>query len=86
MAENATLFFTYGELQNLIRRAQNVPRAQALSLPQLALAAAGAGAITSFVLCDSFLSFFFFFCALSLYPPPLPLLLAFILNAFCGCD
>jgi hypothetical protein len=68
MAENATLFFTYGELQNLIRRAWDVPRSQTLSLPQLSLAAAGAGAITSFFLCDSF---FFFFCALS--PSPLPL-------------
>jgi ornithine carrier protein len=50
MAENATLFFAYGELQNLIRRAWNVPITQTLSLPQIVLAAAGAGAITSFVL------------------------------------
>jgi ornithine carrier protein len=51
MAENASLFFAYGELQNLVRRAWHIPVSQALSLPQLALAAAGAGAITSFVLC-----------------------------------
>jgi hypothetical protein len=70
MAENATLFLTYGELQNLIRRTLNMPRAQTLSLPQLALAAAGAGAITSFVLCDSF--FFLRFCLLPSLPlPPL---------------
>lgn len=50
MAENATLFVAYGELQNLVRQVWNVPVVQTLSLPQLALAAAGAGAITSFVL------------------------------------
>ncbi|KAH9990987.1 mitochondrial carrier domain-containing protein [Russula compacta] len=50
MAENASLFFAYGELQNLIRHVWNVPVVQTLSLPQLALAAAGAGAITSFFL------------------------------------
>jgi len=51
MAENASLFLAYGELQNLIRYAWNIPVAQTLSLPQLSLAAAGAGAITSFFLC-----------------------------------
>jgi ornithine carrier protein len=51
MAENATLFFAYNELQNLIRRLSSNPFAQTLSLPQLTLAAAGAGAITSFFLC-----------------------------------
>ncbi|KAF8480113.1 mitochondrial carrier [Russula ochroleuca] len=50
MAENATLFFAYNELQNLIRRLSSNPFAQTLSLPQLTLAAAGAGAITSFFL------------------------------------
>lgn len=50
MAENATLFVTYGELQNLIRQVWNIPVVQTLSLPQLALAAAGAGALASFVL------------------------------------
>ncbi len=50
MAENASLFLAYGELQNLIRRVWSIPVAQTLSLPQLALAAAGAGAITSFFL------------------------------------
>ncbi|KAH9974022.1 mitochondrial carrier [Lactifluus volemus] len=50
MAENATLFLAYGELQSLIRVVGNVPATQALSLPQLALAAAGAGSITSVVL------------------------------------
>ena len=51
MAENATLFFAYNELQNLIRRFSNVPFAETLSLSQLAFAAAGAGAMTSFFLC-----------------------------------
>ncbi|KAF8271846.1 mitochondrial carrier [Lactarius quietus] len=50
MAENATLFLAYGELQNIIRQVGNIPVTQALSLPQLTLAAAGAGTITSFVL------------------------------------
>ena len=50
MAENATLFLAYGELQNVIRQVGNIPVTQALSLPQLTLAAAGAGTITSFVL------------------------------------
>jgi ornithine carrier protein len=51
MAENAILFFAYNELQNLIRRFSNAPFAETLSLSQLAFAAAGAGAITSFFLC-----------------------------------
>jgi mitochondrial ornithine carrier protein len=51
MAENATLFLAYGELQSLIRVVGNVPATQTLSLPQIALAAAGAGSITSVVLC-----------------------------------
>lgn len=51
MAENAILFFAYNELQNVIRRFSNAPSAETLSLSQLAFAAAGAGAITSFFLC-----------------------------------
>ncbi|KAI0280386.1 mitochondrial carrier domain-containing protein [Russula aff. rugulosa BPL654] len=50
MAENAILFLAYNELQNLIRRFSNAPFAGTLSLSQLAYAAAGAGAITSFFL------------------------------------
>jgi ornithine carrier protein len=50
MAENAILFFAYGELQNLMRRLSSIPSTQTLSLPQLTLAAAGAGTITSFFL------------------------------------
>lgn len=50
MAENASLFLSYGELQNAVRLASGTPYTQALSLPQLAVAAAGAGAITSFLL------------------------------------
>ncbi len=50
MAENATLFLAYGELQNVVRQVGNIPVTQTLSLPQLTLAAACAGAVTSFVL------------------------------------
>lgn len=54
MAENATLFMVYGELQNVIRRVYKQPLSDQPTLPQLALAAAGAGAVTSFVLCATF--------------------------------
>ena len=50
MAENASLFWTYTELQRAIRRATAHPSYEELSLGQLALAGAGAGSITSFVL------------------------------------
>lgn len=49
MAENASLFWSYRELQNAIRTVSKQP-AQELSLDQLALAGAGAGFLTSFVL------------------------------------
>ncbi|OSX63365.1 hypothetical protein POSPLADRAFT_1138990 [Postia placenta MAD-698-R-SB12] len=49
MAENASLFWSYRELQNAIRAVSKQP-AQELSLDQLALAGAGAGFLTSFVL------------------------------------
>ncbi|KZV76695.1 mitochondrial carrier [Peniophora sp. CONT] len=50
MAENATLFLAYSEIQNVVRNATGVLPGQALPLPQLGLSAAGAGAVTSFVL------------------------------------
>jgi len=50
MAENATLFLSYRELQNLIRHFTGEPISQKLPLYELAIAAAGAGAITSLVL------------------------------------
>lgn len=50
MLENASLFMSYSELQNVIRRVNSQPLSHDLSLPQLALAGAGAGAITSFLL------------------------------------
>ncbi|KAL0949738.1 hypothetical protein HGRIS_009778 [Hohenbuehelia grisea] len=50
MVENASLFLSYGELQAIIRRVYSQPLAEELSLAQLAVAAAGAGAITSFLL------------------------------------
>ena len=51
MAENASLFWSYTEIQNAIRWTTGTPLTQQLSLGQLACAGAGAGAITSFVLC-----------------------------------
>lgn len=51
MAENASLFLSYNELQNAMRWYSGKSIAQELSLGQLAVAAAGAGAITSFFLC-----------------------------------
>jgi ornithine carrier protein len=50
MAENASLFLSYRELQEIIKRLNNQPISEASSMPQLALAGAGAGAITSFLL------------------------------------
>ncbi|KAG5644357.1 hypothetical protein DXG03_008654 [Asterophora parasitica] len=50
MVENASLFLVYGELQSVIRRVTGRPLSQDPSLPQLALAAAGAGMVTSFLL------------------------------------
>ncbi|KAE9387969.1 mitochondrial carrier [Gymnopus androsaceus JB14] len=50
MAENASLFLSYRELQNLIRRVTHEQESEKLPLHQLALAAAGSGAITSFLL------------------------------------
>ncbi|KZO98457.1 putative mitochondrial amino acid transporter ARG-13 [Calocera viscosa TUFC12733] len=60
MAENAVLFLANGQLQDLVRMVYGLPiyertsdgsiRPTQLSLGQVAMAAAGAGAITSFVL------------------------------------
>ena len=50
MAENSCLFLSYNELQNLIRWSTQIPQHRDLSLPQVTLAAAGAGALTSFAL------------------------------------
>ncbi|KIK91292.1 hypothetical protein PAXRUDRAFT_830968 [Paxillus rubicundulus Ve08.2h10] len=50
MVENATLFLSYTQLQNAIRWINARPPSEDPTLPKLALASAGAGAITSFVL------------------------------------
>ncbi|KAJ7470267.1 mitochondrial carrier domain-containing protein [Mycena latifolia] len=50
MAENASLFLSYRELQDIIKRVNHQSIDEASSMPQIALAAAGAGAITSFLL------------------------------------
>ncbi|CAK5268827.1 unnamed protein product [Mycena citricolor] len=53
MAENASLFLSYREFQNLIKRVNHQGADESCSMPQVALAAAGAGAVTSFLLCVS---------------------------------
>ncbi|KAF8646467.1 hypothetical protein AX16_007204 [Volvariella volvacea WC 439] len=53
MAETASLFLTYSAFQNVIRyhnQTYESNKAQPLSIPQLGLAAAGAGFVTSFIL------------------------------------
>ncbi|KAI0674445.1 mitochondrial carrier [Trametes maxima] len=50
MAENASMFMSYSEIQNGIRWWTGMSPTQQLSLGQLAFAGAGAGCITSFVL------------------------------------
>ncbi|KAJ3747892.1 mitochondrial carrier domain-containing protein [Lentinula detonsa] len=50
MVENASLFLSYREFQNIIRRITHQPESQRLPLHQLAIAAAGSGTITSFLL------------------------------------
>ncbi len=50
MAENASVFLSYHELQNVIRRSTDRSTEETLPLYHLALAAAGSGAITSFLL------------------------------------
>ena len=50
MLENASLFLAYSEFQHLIRSFQGLAHDAQLPLQYLALAAAGAGGITSFVL------------------------------------
>jgi ornithine carrier protein len=50
MAENASLFLAYGEFQNVIRTVTHRTPENKLPLYHLALAAAGAGAVTSFIL------------------------------------
>jgi ornithine carrier protein len=50
MAENATIFLSYTQFQNAIRRTTGQSKSQGLSVAQLALAGLGAGTVTSFVL------------------------------------
>jgi hypothetical protein len=50
MVENASLFMSYNEIQNFIRRVSHRAPQERLPLYHLALAGAGAGAITSFLL------------------------------------
>ena len=50
MVENATLFVSYSQIQHGIRWLTAQPPSQDLPLLQLAIAGAGAGAVTSFVL------------------------------------
>ncbi|KAI4525330.1 mitochondrial carrier [Schizophyllum commune Loenen D] len=50
MAENASLFLSYNEFQNVISKVTKRAADEDLPLKHLTLAAAGAGAVTSFVL------------------------------------
>lgn len=50
MAENASLFLAYNESQALLRKFSGQSANTPLTLPQLAVAGAAAGAVTSFVL------------------------------------
>ncbi|KAF8184874.1 mitochondrial carrier domain-containing protein [Mycena galopus ATCC 62051] len=50
MAENASLFLSYRELQDLIKHINHQHLEEPSSMSQIAMAAAGAGAITSFLL------------------------------------
>jgi len=50
MAENASVFLSYGEIQNFIRYVSHRAPQEKLPLYHLAIAGAGAGAITSFLL------------------------------------
>ncbi|KAF7349218.1 hypothetical protein MSAN_01711200 [Mycena sanguinolenta] len=50
MVENASLFLSYRELQDLIKSVNHQNKEEPSSMSQLALAGAGAGAITSFLL------------------------------------
>jgi len=50
MLENASLFLAYSEFQHLIRSYHGMPSDTPLPLHYLALAAAGAGGVTSFIL------------------------------------
>ena len=55
MAENASVFLSYGEIQNFIRYISHRAPQEKLPLYHLAIAGAGAGAITSFLLCVDFI-------------------------------
>jgi len=68
MAETASLFLAYSAFQNVIRTFASSPTTEPLTIPQLGLAAGGAGFLTSFVLFVPsirlilrFVYFFFFF-------------------------
>ncbi|KAG5654580.1 hypothetical protein H0H81_000105 [Sphagnurus paluster] len=50
MAETAALFVAYSGFQDMIRAATSRPRTEKLTIPELGLAAAGAGFVTSFIM------------------------------------
>jgi hypothetical protein len=56
MCENASLFLVYNQLQLAIRWASGIQVDAPLGLGHLAIAAAGAGSIVSFILYGGFLS------------------------------
>lgn len=54
MCENASLFVVYNQLQNAIRRAGGIQPGVPLGLGHIAVAAAGAGSVVSFILYGGF--------------------------------
>lgn len=50
MAETASLFVAYSQIQSLIKWSTNTSQSSPLTLSQLGLAAGGAGFLTSFIL------------------------------------
>ena len=57
MTENAAVFLSYEGIQNLVRYTSHRSPQEKLPLYHLTLAAAGAGAITSFLQCVLFIGF-----------------------------
>ena len=82
MAETASLFLAYSAFQNVIRTFTSSSTTERLTIPQLGLAAGGAGFLTSFVLFVSFswpgiwfwlTDISFFLCSFFVYRTPIEL-------------
>ena len=82
MAETASLFLAYSAFQNVIRTFTSSSTTERLTIPQLGLAAGGAGFLISFVLFVSFswpgvwfwlTDISFFLCSFFVYRTPIEL-------------